>query len=118
MHLTNDAPMTAGERARIERACHGIPEELAGAISGPINPAEAIPQAVEDEQPIALNYSDAKGATSARVLSPYEVRETKAGDTIVVGYDHDREDIRSFRFDRIDAAAFADCEYVPPTEEV
>lgn len=118
MHQTNDAPMTAGERARIARACHGISEELAESIGDTYGPEEIIPEAVDRENPVALNYRDAEGKTSARVLSPYEVRDTQAGDTIVVGFDHDREAIRSFRFDRIDTAALAETEFIAPVEEV
>lgn len=36
-----------------------------------------------------------------RTVSPYAVTESQKGDLLVVGFDHDRDDIRQFRIDRI-----------------
>lgn len=51
-----------------------------------------------NETPITLDYTKANGEKVQRKITPY----TAKGGNILVGYDHKRDAIRSFRMDRVD----------------
>lgn len=60
-------------------------------------------RAVKQERPIRFTYErSGQPELNARVLSPYEILRHKDGSRTVRGWDHSREDIRSFRLDRIE----------------
>lgn len=72
--------------------------------------------AIAGEQPILFRYTKpGQNDWESRVISPYEVQDVTNG-TIVLGWDHRREDIRSFRLDRMDALTVASCEYRQPVD--
>lgn len=50
------------------------------------------------ESTINLNYTKADGSKVQRKITPY----TAKGSNVLVGYDHKRDAIRSFRMERID----------------
>ena len=57
--------------------------------------------AVETHLPVDFWYTKPGEEKSERLVSPYEIRASRAGNTLLVGYDHDRAEIRQFRLDRI-----------------
>lgn len=67
----------------------------------PIDARTLAVEAIEDEQVIQFGYTKPGGEKAERFVSPYEVKDFEGGVELVVGYDHSREDIRSFRFDRM-----------------
>lgn len=56
---------------------------------------------VETHAPVALVYHKPEESPMLRWVSPYEVRDSAKGNRLLIGYDHNREDIRQFRLDRI-----------------
>lgn len=67
--------------------------------------------------PFVIDYTKEDGEEIRRVVSPYEVNEIQDGYPFVPpkyvrGFDHIREDIRSFRLSRIDGIAPAAEEFI------
>jgi predicted DNA-binding transcriptional regulator YafY len=58
--------------------------------------------AIRQEFPLVFHYVDREGDEATRTLSPYELYEARDGTELVRGYDHDREELRSFRLDAMD----------------
>jgi len=56
------------------------------------------------EAQVALHFFYRKGAgepVELRALSPYELRTSAAGHLLVLGFDHDRQEVRHFRIERV-----------------
>lgn len=64
------------------------------------DPGEAIAEALTARQPIRFAYRSASGERSERTVDPYAVVHRR-GAVYLVGRDHGRDDVRSFRVDRI-----------------
>lgn len=70
--------------------------------------AKALAAAITDERRVMFRYTkEGERDWSLRTLSPYEVIKVSNG-TVVRGWDHDRDAIRSFRLDRIEALTICD----------
>jgi predicted DNA-binding transcriptional regulator YafY len=69
--------------------------------------------AIDIEKPLLFRYTKPGEEWESRMLSPYELIKVQNG-TIVRGWDHDREEIRSFRLDRIEALTWACTAYRKP----
>lgn len=75
---------------------------------GSIDWTGPLQNAIELERRVMFRYTkEGEKDWALRRLSPYELIEVKDG-CVVRGWDHDREDIRSFRLDRIDALTTCD----------
>ncbi|MEY3020031.1 MAG: hypothetical protein RLZZ272_1015 [Actinomycetota bacterium] len=78
----------------------GLEVAAATRIDLPATPEGGIAEAVLSRTPIAFAYRTADGRSGARRLDPYAlVRRRRAW--YVVGRDHDRDDLRAFRLDRV-----------------
>lgn len=79
--------------------------------------SEVIDNAIVNEEIVRFWYLPGESLSPPqwRTLSPYEASED--GETIL-GYDHDREELRRFRFDRIiDIETILDEDYIRPIEK-
>lgn len=83
----------------IEAKIENSPPAVNVAVIRPVSPGSAIASeaavAIEDERVISFVYIDSKGERSTRIVSPWEIKLTKAGVRLI-GYDHARQDIRQF----------------------
>lgn len=61
------------------------PEEVAEQVDG-------LNELIATQRPVRFNYVSDEGVQSRREASPYEIT-----DGLLLAYDHDREDIRTFR---------------------
>lgn len=69
-------------------------------IDLPATPDGGIAEAVLSRTPVAFDYRTADGRSGPRTIDPYAlVRRRRAW--YVVGRDHDRDDLRAFRLDRV-----------------
>lgn len=66
--------------------------------------------AIRDQRKIALDYRDAEGAVTRRTIRPIAIGYLHHA-RVVVGWCETREDFRTFRSDRIVAAAFLEERY-------
>lgn len=75
--------------------------------------------AIKNEQTIQFRYTKiGERDWKNRAVSPYEVQSTGTGDVLVT-WDHEREAIRSFHLDGIDAVTTCPWyEYRPPEEKL
>lgn len=107
-----EPPEEAGDRANARQEAKPLetPEDL---IEGelPAHRAEAagfeairdrIGRAISNERAVYFWYTkEGEPMSEDRLLSPYELKKVHNG-VVMLGWDHVREDIRSFRLDRID----------------
>lgn len=56
---------------------------------------------LKDNAPVDLGYRDEDGVVSLRNATVNAIERTSQGNVIIRAYDHQREDHRSFRLDRI-----------------
>jgi proteasome accessory factor B len=69
-------------------------------VAVPTDPLDAVADAVVGRLALRFTYRAADGRTSERTVDPYAVvRRRRAW--YVVGRDHDRDDLRAFRLDRV-----------------
>lgn len=61
---------------------------------------DAVADAVVDRQTLRFPYRTADGVDATRTVDPYAVVHRR-GAWYLVGHDHDRDDLRSFRLDRV-----------------
>lgn len=61
----------------------------------------AVADAVAGQGRIRFTYRDQHDRTSRRLVDPYR-HLLRGGHSYLIGYDHDREDWRLYRFDRLD----------------
>lgn len=61
----------------------------------------AMKNAVRRAQPVTITYVRADGEETVRTIEPYEIVETKAGNTIVKAMDRKTGECRSWRIDRV-----------------
>lgn len=65
---------------------------------------EILLDAIEDERPLCFRYTkEGEHDWDSRSVSPYEVRENAKGEKYVLTWDHEREDVRSFIIENIEA---------------
>ena len=62
---------------------------------------ETLTTSITSRIPVTFNYIAADLSTEVRIVDPYGIA-TRNGHWYLVGFDHKREGIRIFRFDRID----------------
>lgn len=81
---------------------------------------EALEDAVEDKRVVTFQYKKANGSVSTRTLSPYEVTgDITEGNLKVLGWDHERKALRSFKIDHHQMAEVQvapDAEYQEPVD--
>lgn len=61
----------------------------------------AMKNAIHRAQPVTITYVRADGKETVRTIEPYEIVETKAGNTIVKAMDRKTGECRSWRIDRV-----------------
>jgi predicted DNA-binding transcriptional regulator YafY len=65
---------------------------------------EILREAIEAERPLCFRYTKKDDNDwDNRSVSPYEIRENTDGDLYLLSWDHEREDVRSFLLDGIEA---------------
>jgi predicted DNA-binding transcriptional regulator YafY len=112
--LGEDVDGLIAERVRAERRPRGTALGTNPPTSDPADMEELIHAAIDAERAIAFVYEN--GETSARVISPYELRVAGNGHLMVSGFDHGRDAMRHFRVGRIRAVSFAAAPYVEPVD--
>jgi predicted DNA-binding transcriptional regulator YafY len=97
---------------------------VGAAINGRSYLAEATPwewlaDDIDNEVPVAFDYTDREGNVTERTVSPYELYRAANGDELLRAYDHDRDAIRSFRLDKVEGIRHvgAAAVYVQPVED-
>lgn len=61
----------------------------------------AMKNAIRRAKPVTITYVRADGEETVRTIEPYEIVETKAGNTIVKAMDRKTGECRSWRIDRV-----------------
>ena len=76
------------------------------------DPNAEIKLAIQLEEVVTFDYQKGNDPGLPRVFSPWEVQD----DERVLGWDHDRSDVRSFKFQNFgsEVAAVANEEYARP----
>jgi predicted DNA-binding transcriptional regulator YafY len=59
--------------------------------------------ALDKQQPVTITYVKSDGSTTIRTIEIADVIVTAAGDIVLRAADRDTQEMRSFRFDRIQA---------------
>lgn len=89
----------------------------AGALSVPgmvsTAPIEVIRFAASNRLCIELDYTDEQGKRSVRVIEPYSLRRTQAGDIVLHAVRSDNQQHRSYRIDRIRGARTTQQPFTP-----
>ena len=65
-----------------------------------VDPVDKVADAIVQRQAVTFRYRRVDGETSDRTVDPYAVAGRR-GSWYVVGRDHDRDDLRAFRLDRV-----------------
>lgn len=108
--MLTDAFKTGFEKAAAKRRLYfrakSVNKRHASMLNGMIKAKEGS---------VMLHYTKADGTKVKRRVTPYSAKKTKDGKYLVIGYDHHREAVRSFRMDSIKgmkkfASAEADAE--------
>jgi hypothetical protein len=76
-------------------------------------PIETIRFAASNRLCIELDYTDERGRRGVRIIEPYSVRRTPAGDTLLHAVRADDGGNRSYRVDRINSARATDRVFAP-----
>jgi hypothetical protein len=76
-------------------------------------PIETIRFAASNRLCIELDYTDERGRRGVRIIEPYSVRRTQAGDTLLHAVRADDGGNRSYRVDRINSARATDRVFAP-----
>lgn len=101
-------PLTAGEV---------VIRPAAGALSIPgmpsTAPIEVIRFAASNRLCVDLDYMDEHGRRSTRVIEPYSLRQTQAGEIVLHAVRADNQQHRSYRVDRIRAATTTQQTFTP-----
>jgi predicted DNA-binding transcriptional regulator YafY len=124
--LTASGPAAASAAAKLERvmpqALQLRMRALSASVSLDITRANALgdstilatlSSATHHQQSVHLRYRSAKLQASERALDPYGLAYL-SGHWYLVGYCHLRQDMRSFRLDRIEAAAALPMSFAKP----
>jgi len=76
-------------------------------------PLEVIRFAASNRLCVELDYSDEQGRRTVRVIEPYSLRRTEAGQIVLHAVRADNQQHRSYRVDRIRGAASTQSTFVP-----
>ena len=76
-------------------------------------PIEVIRFAASNRLRVELDYTDDQGKRSVRVIEPYSLRRTQAGDIVLHAVRADNQQHRSYRIDRIRGARATQQAFVP-----
>ena len=76
-------------------------------------PLEIIRFAASNRLCVELDYTNERGVRSARVIEPYSLRRTRAGDIVLHAVRADDGESRSYRVDRINAARSTNRTFTP-----
>lgn len=89
----------------------------AGALSIPgmasTAPIEVIRFAASNRLCVELDYMDEQGRRSTRIIEPYSLRQTQAGEVVLHAVRADSQQHRSYRVDRIRGAATTQRTFTP-----
>lgn len=73
-------------------------------------------RAMDNEHPVTITYTKADGSQTVRTIEIFDIRITKAGDTLIVAMDRETQERRSFRADRITHYSLHRTAYTVPRE--
>lgn len=76
-------------------------------------PMEIIRFAAVNHMCVALDYQDEKGKRGVRIIEPYSVRRSSAGDVLLMAIKADSGEPRSYRIDRIIGATATQKAFTP-----
>ena len=76
-------------------------------------PIEVIRFAASNRLCVELDYMDEQGRRSTRVIEPYSLRQTQAGEIVLHAVRADSQQHRSYRVDRIRGAATTQRTFIP-----
>jgi hypothetical protein len=76
-------------------------------------PIEVIRFAASNRLCVELDYTDEQGSRSTRVIEPYSLRRTQAGDIVLHAVRSDNQQHRSYRIDRIRGARATQRPFTP-----
>ncbi len=76
-------------------------------------PIEVIRFAASNRLCVELHYTDEQGKRSVRIIEPYSLRRTQAGDIVLHAVRSDNQQHRSYRIDRIRGARATQRPYAP-----
>lgn len=75
----------------------------------PLSLVRLLNAAIRDHKRFVLTYPTGEGVEALRYISPYEVRQTSTS-RVLIGWDHQRDQYRTFKLSDIEAAAVVDAE--------
>ena len=73
-------------------------------------------KAMDSQHPVTITYTKADGSETIRTIEIYDIKVTKAGDTLLLTMDRESGEKRSFRVDRIQAYTVHRTAYTVPRE--
>lgn len=73
-------------------------------------------RAMDRQHPVTITYTKADTTTTVRTIEIYDIKVTKAGDTLLLTMDRESGEKRSFRVDRIVAYTVHRTAYTVPRE--
>lgn len=76
------------------------PEVPPAAVETALGDLPGVATAIIERRSLAFGYRDARGNATRRTIDPYGLGQ-RGGSWYLVGWDHDRDDLRVFRLDRI-----------------
>jgi predicted nucleotidyltransferase component of viral defense system len=88
----------------------GLPHGVAARARGAL---EVIRYAASNRICVNLDYRDAEGRQSRRLIEPYSLRRSAAGDLLLAAIRHEDGQSRSYRIDRIIAAEVSTEQFIP-----
>jgi predicted DNA-binding transcriptional regulator YafY len=124
-----DAPATSSAAAKVRRV---LPLALAGRIDALLSTMDttarprragltdtsallALAEAARRQRTVSLGYTAWRGRESTRDLDPYGL-VLHSGRWYVTGWDHGRDEIRTFRLDRVRSVAVGAGTFTPPPD--
>lgn len=88
---------------------------LAPGIAASAQHLHLVGRAVRERHALHLKHASFDGKITERVVDPYGLAY-RVGRWYMVGYCHLREDIRTFRLDRVQSASLLDTSFEPPAD--
>jgi len=76
-------------------------------------PLEIVRFAAANRLCVELDYTDERGRRSSRIIEPYSLRRTSAGDLLLMAVKADTGEGRSYRVDRIQGATATNRTFIP-----
>jgi proteasome accessory factor B len=93
--------LAAGKVAALAPDPSDLAVELPARFDVGVDPVDRVADAIVERRAVTFRYRRADGDASDRTVDPYAVAGRR-GSWYVVGRDHDRDDLRAFRLDRVE----------------